>query len=353
MVLQLCPRLFVRSWLVNLIKTLSGEILIGFLFLIYDMIERITVENLRLEDYNYYVGSIIGKQTILNSRDVFSVYYDQEFPAIRMLERLCDFRKHPNYTDNIFGVSEGSTGYGCIDIEFTRKHNPDSVYRYVQQYMDAVPYFETLANRNNIIEMNQDGELESELDILNSYSPWIEEKPNYYGRYHIFYNNAKCKEMMNDFSEISYLNTYEFIRNDIKLLSCNNLKEESTQRESVFTRLNIYNRYLEMLGMNKIIKVRSDYYYPTLVLDSFMVCDTSLQLFSKRGNSYPLSSEGGGFFRILHTIDAIEKAKSYKSPLIINSFCAGVDRDKSDILFNYIKQESGRSIPYSILTVVE
>ena len=106
-----------------------------------------------------------------------------------------------------------------------------------------------------------------------------------------------------------------------------------------------------MLGIERTIEIRSDYYYPTLTLEAFTVRDSSLSLFHKLENCYPILSMGSGFFKVLHTIDAIEKSKRCKSPLIIRAFCEGVDKEQSNILLNYIKRESGRSIPYSIITV--
>ena len=300
------------------------------------MIEKITIENLKLEDSDFCVRSILGKQTILDSKKVFSVYNDNEFPAISVLGNLYNLLN----LSNIFGISEKSKNYGYIEIEFTIGDNSENLYKYVQQYMDSVPYFETLAKGNNIIKLNQFGELPSSIGI-NYTNPGEYIK----NRYYILFNSDECQNMMKDFSYMSYLYIPELFKSDLELLKSN--------KNSVHKKLNIYNRYLEMLGVYKIIDIKSDYYYPTLTLEAFTIRDDyySLSLFPELENRYPLLSMGSGFFEILHIIDAIEKAKKHKSPLIIKRFCEGLDKDKSDILLNYIKKESGKSIPYSILTV--
>ena len=157
------------------------------------MIEKITVENLKIivTDCDYWIEDydsqlISEKQIILDSSNKLSIHNEKDFPGIGLLDRMVHRRY---YDEKLFGVSKSSEGYGYIDIEFTQDSFCDNRFRYVQQYMDSVPYFETLAYRNSIVAVNQEGSLFSEAYSRNEVGMSTE---TIIARYYLLNSHTDC-----------------------------------------------------------------------------------------------------------------------------------------------------------------
>lgn len=280
------------------------------------MIDKIIATGIRFQDpYDYSNNFIIpeDKEIVLFDKSDkikrFSTIYDN---PIRLLIQLC--------YDSNFIISKGfklyNSGYGCLDITF-------GSYQYTIQLGDGVVQIESLREGGSIVASKVIGSnlyIKDRTKIL--YNTILDSNSlpllNFteYGR--ILISELKKFVVLNKYSYGRPYKIYGYDYKEKAVDLCNKYLEQTS-----WDRKLIYNSY-NPLGHGHI----------------FTVLNT-------KDNTYcPIESEGSGFRRFLHIVEAVEESRQKNVPLIIENYGEGIDRDKCDVLFDIIKG-LGINIVYS------
>lgn len=287
-------------------------------------IDKIVASGIGLRDM-YSLGNFDipeDSEVVLFDRDVkvklFSAYYED---PLKLLIALC--------YDTNFLTTEGfkiyNIGYGYLDIVF-------GSYQYTVQFGDGIPQVESLREDGTVIASSMlDSKLYMKDDSMIPYNIPIPDPYNHdVTRFLFILNYTEYGQIIRD-------NLREFIILDKYSYGKPHKIYGHTNSREVLEMVETYNTYLERAGWNRKILYDNLQYY----IDSgFRVLNT------EDNRNYSLSSEGSGFKRFLHIVEAIEKAKRQDLPLIIENYGEGIDEDKCEVLFDMIK-ESGINIVLS------